>query len=74
MKILNNGKEQKLLIKRIKEIIKNENILNISFFKGDIEKIIEKEHSYEVPELLLLPVIKGGKKYLNWLDKVLKFE
>jgi periplasmic divalent cation tolerance protein len=29
-------------------------------------------HSYEVPEVLALPVIKGSKAYLDWLDGTLK--
>jgi uncharacterized protein involved in tolerance to divalent cations len=24
-------------------------------------------HSYEVPELLVLPIVDGSKAYLNWL-------
>ena len=29
---------------------------------------IEKLHSYEVPEILALPVVEGAPNYLNWLD------
>jgi len=29
---------------------------------------IERIHSYEVPEILALPVEAGSQKYLNWLD------
>ena len=29
---------------------------------------IEKEHSYEVPEVLALPVVAGAPNYLNWLE------
>jgi periplasmic divalent cation tolerance protein len=29
-------------------------------------------HSYEVPEVIALPVLKGSAAYLNWLDSVLK--
>jgi periplasmic divalent cation tolerance protein len=28
---------------------------------------LEKEHSYEVPEVLALPVVEGAPNYLNWL-------
>jgi len=28
---------------------------------------LEREHSYEVPELLALPVSEGSANYLNWL-------
>jgi periplasmic divalent cation tolerance protein len=29
-------------------------------------------HSYEVPEILALPIIKGSKAYLGWLGSSLK--
>jgi periplasmic divalent cation tolerance protein len=29
-------------------------------------------HSYEVPEVLALPVLKGSVAYLDWLNSVLK--
>jgi len=29
-------------------------------------------HSYEVPELLALPVIEGAANYMNWLDDNLR--
>ena len=29
--------------------------------------VLEKEHSYEVPEVLALPVVEGATNYLNWL-------
>lgn len=32
---------------------------------------IGKMHSYEVPELLALPVIEGSDSYLSWLDREL---
>jgi periplasmic divalent cation tolerance protein len=32
-----------------------------------IGAVLEKEHSYEVPELLALPVVEGAANYLNWL-------
>ena len=34
---------------------------------ASIGAVLEKEHSYEVPELLALPVVEGGTNYLNWL-------
>lgn len=32
---------------------------------------IRKLHSYEVPEILALPIIAGSEDYLNWLDAAL---
>ena len=29
-------------------------------------------HSYEVPEILALPVVEGAKTYLDWLESCLK--
>ncbi|GBE06879.1 MAG TPA: divalent-cation tolerance protein CutA [Nitrospirae bacterium] len=28
---------------------------------------VRKLHSYEVPEIIALPVVKGSEAYLNWL-------
>lgn len=33
---------------------------------------LEAAHSYEVPELLALPVIEGAANYMNWLDANLR--
>jgi periplasmic divalent cation tolerance protein len=30
---------------------------------------LRKIHSYEVPEVLALPVIAGSQDYLNWMDR-----
>lgn len=30
---------------------------------------IEKTHSYEVPEVIALPVVDGAEKYLDWIDR-----
>jgi periplasmic divalent cation tolerance protein len=32
---------------------------------------LESTHSYEVPEILALPVIEGSANYLSWLDSEL---
>jgi periplasmic divalent cation tolerance protein len=29
-------------------------------------------HSYEVPEILALPIVDGSDNYLRWMAKVLK--
>ena len=36
-----------------------------------LEKVLKKNHPYEVPEILATPVVKGNKEYLAWLDKEL---
>jgi periplasmic divalent cation tolerance protein len=32
---------------------------------------IETIHSYEVPEIIALPIVDGSEAYLNWLDREL---
>jgi len=39
---------------------------------GEIGAVLEIEHSYEVPELLALPVVEGATNYLNWLSANLR--
>ena len=29
-------------------------------------------HSYEVPEIIALPIVAGSKAYLNWIDESVK--
>ena len=33
---------------------------------------IEKHHTYEVPEIVALPVVEGSEPYLAWLDGELR--
>ncbi len=40
----------------------------------DLLAALEKEHSYEVPEVLALPVVAGAANYLNWLQANLERE
>jgi len=37
-----------------------------------IIKFIKSRHSYEVPEIIAIPIIAGEKKYLRWLDESLR--
>ncbi len=37
-----------------------------------IVKLVKSVHSYEVPEIIALPIIAGEKKYLRWLDEPVK--
>ena len=34
-----------------------------------LQRAIESAHSYEVPEIIALPIQAGSKKYLAWLDE-----
>src|SRR5579864_1190351 len=33
-----------------------------------LRSALEKAHSYEVPEIIALPVVEGAANYLNWLQ------
>ena len=33
-----------------------------------LERFILEHHSYETPEIILCPIIKGSKDYLDWID------
>jgi len=35
---------------------------------ADLRAAIEKAHSYEVPEVVALPVVEGAANYLSWID------
>ncbi len=37
-----------------------------------VSEIVHEIHSYEVPEILALPVVAGSKTYLDWLSNSLK--
>lgn len=37
-----------------------------------LEKTIRKFHTYEVPEIICLPIPKGGPDYLAWLKDEVK--
>jgi periplasmic divalent cation tolerance protein len=37
-----------------------------------IIKLVKSLHSYEVPEIIALPIIGGERKYLRWLDESVK--
>ena len=33
----------------------------------DIEQTIRRHHPYELPEIIAIPLVRGEKKYLQWL-------
>ena len=33
-----------------------------------LEKTLLKNHPYEVPEIICLPIVKGSKSYLEWIS------
>ena len=36
---------------------------------SQIEKEIKELHSYEVPEIISIPINAGSKEYLNWIEE-----
>ena len=34
----------------------------------EIVELVNRTHSYEVPEIIALPIIAGSEDYLRWLD------
>lgn len=37
-----------------------------------IVKAVRKAHSYQVPEIIALPIIAGDKEYLRWIDATVR--
>ena len=37
-----------------------------------IETVIRQNHSYEIPEIIAIPVRKGSKEYLSWLNQCVR--
>lgn len=41
---------------------------------SELSSALEQEHSYEVPEVLALPVVAGAANYLSWMASSLRAE
>ncbi len=37
---------------------------------GEIEGLISRNHSYDVPEIIQIPIRAGSEAYLKWIDTV----
>jgi periplasmic divalent cation tolerance protein len=51
-----------------------ESLLVIKSSRGLFDQLrveIEKLHSYEVPEVIAVPIVDGSEGYLEWLDREL---
>ena len=38
----------------------------------DLVEVVKRTHSYEVPEVIALPILGGNKDYLDWVGSVLR--
>ena len=36
---------------------------------GAVERAIREAHSYEVPEIIAVPIARGSREYLRWLGE-----
>ena len=57
---IEQSSEQVLLIKTRRDLFAS--------LKDELTAI----HSYEVPEIIALPVVEGARSYIDWIDKELK--
>jgi periplasmic divalent cation tolerance protein len=39
-----------------------------------IKSLLESNHTYELPEVIALPIVEGSPNYLAWLDRELAVE
>ena len=53
---LNSARESLLVIKTKTSLL------------SEIVDLVKSTHSYEVPEIIALPIVGGNKDYLNWID------
>lgn len=56
------------------KVTKSEEVLCIvksrSELFSDIEKIVKKIHSYDIPEIIAIPIVQGSKEYTEWVENV----
>jgi len=55
-----------------KKLDEAQEVLLIIKTRGDlfskVEAVVKANHSYDVPEIIALPIIAGNQDYLNWID------
>ena len=40
----------------------------------ELIELVKRNHSYDVPEIIALPIIGGNRDYLQWLDDETEFK
>jgi periplasmic divalent cation tolerance protein len=38
----------------------------------ELQRLVQKLHSYDVPEFVVLPIVEGSREYLEWLMESVK--
>ena len=38
----------------------------------DIVKLVKELHSYDIPEIIAMPIVGGNQDYLDWISKEVK--
>ena len=58
------------------KLCKDDELLLIAKIKTsnykELEKAVKELHSYDVPEIILLPIEDGANTYLGWINEVVK--
>jgi len=57
---VDSARETLLLIKSRKSLL------------PDVIKLVKANHSYEVPDIIALPIVGGNPDYLEWIEKETK--
>jgi len=57
---LNSAQESLLIVKSRASVL------------DQIVNLVKEHHSYDVPEIIALPIIGGNPDYLEWIDKEVK--
>jgi len=37
--------------------------------RDDVVRLVKELHSYDVPEVIALPIVGGNRDYLEWIDR-----
>lgn len=40
----------------------------------ELIRLVKENHSYEVPEVIALPIVAGNEDYLKWIDEEVRVE
>ncbi len=39
---------------------------------NEIVRLVKENHSYDIPEIIALPIVGGNRNYLEWIDREVK--